>query len=67
MKRNVVPPFHRTTLDFADENGNGLADEAGFHIERNEDQLTIRLTVEIVNTRGEQLIKSGEAKIRIRN
>lgn len=65
--RNVREYYEDERLDFVDENGNGLVDEAGFHIQRQGDQLVIRLTVEDVDLRGDVVTKSAEALIRIRN
>ncbi len=50
-----------------DENGNGLTDEAGFDIGRNGDVLTLRLSLEAVNSRGEVLVRTVETAIRLRN
>jgi len=50
-----------------DENGNGLVDEAGFDIERNGDVLTIRLSVEGQNSRGETMVRTVETAVRLRN
>ena len=65
--RNVREYYQGESLDFDDENDNGLVDEAGFHIQRIGDQLIVRLTVEDVDLRGDVVIKSAEALIRIRN
>jgi prepilin-type N-terminal cleavage/methylation domain-containing protein len=50
-----------------DENGNGLADEAGFDIERNGEVLTLRLSVEKRNSRGQVIVRTAETAIRLRN
>jgi hypothetical protein len=44
--RNVPALLEGETLDGADDNGNGLIDEAGFCVAREGDLLVLRLTVE---------------------
>lgn len=44
--RNVPPLLEGETLNGADDNGNGLIDEAGFCVAREGDLLVLRLTVE---------------------
>lgn len=50
-----------------DDNGNGVADEAGFHFEIEGDVLTIRLTMERLDSTGRLLTKTVETSVNVRN
>lgn len=50
-----------------DENGNGLTDELGFNIQRVGDVLTVRLSIEERSGAGENVIRTTETSVRLRN
>jgi hypothetical protein len=55
--------------DDADQNGNGLSDERGlcFTYDAAADALTIRITVERLDSEGRRLISTAETSVRLRN
>lgn len=55
------------TPNGADENGNGLVDERGLCFSINNDTLTIRLTLEALDTERRVITRSVETAIHIRN
>jgi hypothetical protein len=50
-----------------DDNGNGLTDEAGLSFVRNEDTLTVRLSLEARDGAGQPLIRTVQTAVTMRN
>jgi len=55
------------TLNNADDNGNGVRDEAGFNVHREGDIVTLRLSVEENDQQGGTAIRTLSATIQMRN
>ena len=55
------------TANGADDNGNGLVDESGFCIEITGNVMTLRLTLQRVDTTGQLLTSTAETSVLIRN
>ena len=54
-------------LNNADDNGNGVTDEAGFNVHRTGDILTLRLSIEENDQQGGTAIRTLSATIQMRN
>ncbi|MFT5049295.1 MAG: prepilin-type N-terminal cleavage/methylation domain-containing protein [Chlamydiales bacterium] len=63
----VLEYLEGETFDGADENGNDLEDEPGFHIERNGEVITLRLSLGGQGLNGQVLIRTAELDVRMRN
>jgi len=63
----VLEYLEGETFDGADENGNLLEDEPGFHIERNGNVLTLRLSLGSQAPNGQILIRTAELDTRMHN
>ena len=50
-----------------DDNDNGLVDEPGFHLERDGDVLTLRLSIAEMGPQGTLLVRTAELDTRMRN
>jgi prepilin-type N-terminal cleavage/methylation domain-containing protein len=62
--------FEGETLNAADDNGNGLIDERGLSfslVDADDDSLTIRLTLEALDTERRVITRSVETAIHVRN
>jgi hypothetical protein len=55
--------FEGETLNNADQNGNGLQDERGFHVTRTGSALTFRLTLEAFDKEGQLVTTSVESAV----
>lgn len=55
------------TIDDDDENGNGVKDEMGFNVQRVDDVLVLRLTLEARDAGGREQLRSVQTSIRLRN
>lgn len=65
--KGVTEYYDGEALGNGDDNGNLLVDESGFHVERDEDRLVFRLSVERVKEDGVRTLRSGEASVNVRN
>ena len=65
--KGVLEYLEGETFNGADDNLNGLEDEPGFHLERNGDVITIRLSVGKQGPGGVTLVRTAELDVRLRN
>lgn len=65
--RNVPALFAGETVNGADDNGNGLIDEAGFCVTREGDLLVLRLTVDGQGPLDGNAERTSEVRIALRN
>ena len=64
---DVTEYYQGETPNGADDNGNDLTDEAGFHFEQDGDLITVRLCVGGVSSDGTRVMRTAETSIRLRN
>jgi len=65
--RGVLEYFEGETFNGLDDNGNSIADEPGFHLERDGSILTTRISVGKRGPQGRVLVRSVELATRMRN
>jgi len=63
----VLEYLEGETFDGTDENDNQLEDEPGFHLERNGNVITLRLSGGHQDPRGEVMVRTAEMSVRMRN
>jgi len=61
------PTFEGEETNGADDNGNGLADETGLHFLIDGANVTIRLTLEQIDERGNTYVQTAETTVTCRN
>jgi prepilin-type N-terminal cleavage/methylation domain-containing protein len=65
--RGVLEYLEGETFNGADDNGNGIEDEPGFHFERNGNVMTIRLSLGGQDHLGRVFVRTAELDARMRN
>jgi len=67
IAKGVAELLEGETAAVGDDNNNGLSDEAGFVVRRENALLSIWITVQGVDTTGEQISRTVQTAVRLRN